>query len=754
MADIYRASIARVELDGDLVREHVGSLLATGDKQANRFGVEVYRDGKAVSIAGMALVGYFIRPEADTVVINGTVSGNTGYVELPQSCYTQEGAFTLAIKLSGGNVVQTVRIMDGRIALTQDGDLIDPGEVVPTLDDILGKIAACETAAEAANAAAAEASQYHGVDTKLAERLQIATDSTSTWLDRAEVASGYGLASSRRWFLAHDVPAGATIDRLAWYNMQTEGTPTVQVEVWERVGNKLQKVWSKSAETTAKQTYTVEIGYKTKHAAMVGMLPSANSIGFSSSVAGQWLMVTKPVTAGESYLDPDLTELDTADVVNFGDGYIANATLVYTRKYGVIVPVGLGQEFETIQDAIDSITDDSADNPYTLLLMPSATPYTRFSLQRKLDEERPTRRVPRWISIVGIDKARTIVQSDTGEYESPPAEVVTNGLLKNIIFRMTNDCPDTTPAKGGYAVHFDCNTPDNVGFDLLVEDCDFESATGPAVGIGVHENERLVFRHCRFYNTASAAYKPNNDYQNLADYGCAFAHTSLRADAQNMRITFEGCVGVCKEGTKSLWLGDAGEYTKEKCWFEYTLINNTFWNEATGTPAYYIKDALYANAMNHGNNMEDGYKLIESITLDEDVQTVVRTAAPDGTPYNLDSVYIKLTSPAYSETRMVWFAVGSTDATDIWTEDKLVYHGENMAINTDGSATELLVESVHGVYRGLSIKPTNKAVSITANAGLVQATARKIKAVRVFAFSNTTNLLPSGTKVEIWGCKA
>lgn len=159
MADIYRADIARVELDGDLVREHIGSLLATGDKKANRYGVAVYRDGKAVSIADKAIIGYFIRPEEDTLVINGKTSGNTGYVELPQSCYTQEGAFALALKLSGGDVVQTVRIIDGRVALTQDGELVDPGTTVPTLDDILGKIAECEAAASAANTAAAEATE-------------------------------------------------------------------------------------------------------------------------------------------------------------------------------------------------------------------------------------------------------------------------------------------------------------------------------------------------------------------------------------------------------------------------------------------------------------------------------------------------------------------------------------------------------------------------------------------------------------------
>lgn len=210
MADIYRASIARVELDGDLVREHAGSLLATGDKLANRYGVEVYRGGKAVSIAAMALVGYFIRPEADTVVINGTTSGNTGYVELPQSCYTQEGAFTLALKLSGGDVVQTVRILDGRIVLTQDGDLIDPGETVPTLDDILGQIAACEAATTAANTAASAANN-------LVETMDYAA--VSNQIDPAEIVAdsrwvtwqSYASSSTDKTYTRMEIPVKAGV---------------------------------------------------------------------------------------------------------------------------------------------------------------------------------------------------------------------------------------------------------------------------------------------------------------------------------------------------------------------------------------------------------------------------------------------------------------------------------------------------------------------------------------------------------------
>lgn len=159
MADIIREDIANVDLSKPLTRGKAVELLATGDKLSNRFGAAVYRDKDKIGLSGYAVTGYFIRPGHDTVVITGTASGNTAYVDLPQACYIASGAFSLAIKISGGGITQTVRIIDGYIRLTQTDDLVDPGTTVPTLDDILGKIAACEAAASAANTAAAAANE-------------------------------------------------------------------------------------------------------------------------------------------------------------------------------------------------------------------------------------------------------------------------------------------------------------------------------------------------------------------------------------------------------------------------------------------------------------------------------------------------------------------------------------------------------------------------------------------------------------------
>lgn len=157
MGELYRSDICDIDINKSLLRSHVGLVLATGDKLANRFGVNVYRAGEAVDITGCAVNGYFLKANGDTIVISGTAKGNKAYVDLPQACYASDGSFSLAIKISGGSVTNTVRIVDGCIRLTQTDALIDPGEAVPTLDDIFVKIAAMEQATAKANQATATA---------------------------------------------------------------------------------------------------------------------------------------------------------------------------------------------------------------------------------------------------------------------------------------------------------------------------------------------------------------------------------------------------------------------------------------------------------------------------------------------------------------------------------------------------------------------------------------------------------------------
>lgn len=154
MADIYREDIATIDLTEPLRREQVGKTFATGDKLGNRVGVRVRRNHVDVDLSGHAATGYFIRSDLQTVVIPGEVEDELAYVDIPQSCLTERGPFTLAIKISGSDVTQTVRVLDGSLILTQTDALIAEAEAIPTLDDIFAQIAAMEQATDKAREAA------------------------------------------------------------------------------------------------------------------------------------------------------------------------------------------------------------------------------------------------------------------------------------------------------------------------------------------------------------------------------------------------------------------------------------------------------------------------------------------------------------------------------------------------------------------------------------------------------------------------
>lgn len=154
MAELYREEIVRVDLGSPLRRYSVGKVLATGDDRANRFGAEVFRRGAAVSLDGGKVNGYFIPPEGEALLLDGSATGNTAYVELHGACYAQEGRFSLAVKVTADGVTTTLCVFDGWIVATSTDEVRDPGGIVPSLDDILEKIADMEQATEDAEAAA------------------------------------------------------------------------------------------------------------------------------------------------------------------------------------------------------------------------------------------------------------------------------------------------------------------------------------------------------------------------------------------------------------------------------------------------------------------------------------------------------------------------------------------------------------------------------------------------------------------------
>lgn len=138
---IYKEDIVNIELStGKIFRSFLEHTIGAGDELANRFGVRVFRNGVAENIGGTCF-GLFVRADGTTVTIaSGVVSGNEAYVTLPESCYAVEGQFTLAIKCQGGGTTGTLRIVDGVVSRTSTSAVVDPGNVIPSIEELITAI--------------------------------------------------------------------------------------------------------------------------------------------------------------------------------------------------------------------------------------------------------------------------------------------------------------------------------------------------------------------------------------------------------------------------------------------------------------------------------------------------------------------------------------------------------------------------------------------------------------------------------------
>ena len=129
------------------------ALMLCGDNNAHTWRVTVLDGGEAAQVAG-SVTGYFVRPDGNTVAVQGSMTGNVASVVLAQACYAQEGDVKAVLRLSvstGAKVTLAALILPVRNVLTDS--IIDPGEVIPSLDELLAQIASMEQLEDEVSAA-------------------------------------------------------------------------------------------------------------------------------------------------------------------------------------------------------------------------------------------------------------------------------------------------------------------------------------------------------------------------------------------------------------------------------------------------------------------------------------------------------------------------------------------------------------------------------------------------------------------------
>lgn len=141
------------DLAKGLVDPHqLAGLTYTGSNAGDTFGVHILRNGvPSTELAGRTVTGYLIRPDQQTVVIAGAISGSDVTVTLPSEAYAYSGRCSLVIRVSNTDGVKIpVFAAYFNIGVTSTDETIDPGELIPSLEDLLAQIDAMEAATNAA----------------------------------------------------------------------------------------------------------------------------------------------------------------------------------------------------------------------------------------------------------------------------------------------------------------------------------------------------------------------------------------------------------------------------------------------------------------------------------------------------------------------------------------------------------------------------------------------------------------------------
>lgn len=271
----------------------------------------------------------------------------------------------------------------------------------------------------------------------------------------------------------------------------------------------------------------------------------------------------------------------------------------------VVVDCNGGGDYKTITEAVNNAPDSVANN-VTIFIKPG------------IYDEHIHVGGNRYLSFIGENRKNCIVRSHTGMYTDAPLWIDGNFTIENLTLQMLDDeapsswTPGTSQSDPatmlpGYALHIDggaSTASDSVyGYKLgVVRNCTLYSVAFPALGAGLHSNQKLIFDNCDFIRQTSAKYH-NAQYQYYTNYaGAMIMHDSTHADdSLNQNLEINNCRFICNLGKSATFRFKYGTPANVK----YAIIDNTFWCDETESS---VVDAELNDSVllgySHGNNSD------------------------------------------------------------------------------------------------------------------------------------------------------
>lgn len=197
-----------MNLDNSIPEDSLNGYLFSNENKGHKFIISCTKGGELQTLTGSVTVR-FMRANNTTILLGqGGSDGRENYaqivdgnaeVTLHPDCYNVPGRFKISVFNISGDTVSCIYVGVGTVSRTQNGELIDSGEIVPSIDELVGYIDDCITATENAEAAADHAVRYDVAQTLTeAQKAQARTNinaSSQSDVDDLKSAIGYSAYS-------------------------------------------------------------------------------------------------------------------------------------------------------------------------------------------------------------------------------------------------------------------------------------------------------------------------------------------------------------------------------------------------------------------------------------------------------------------------------------------------------------------------------------------------------------------------------
>lgn len=384
------------------------------------------------------------------------------------------------------------------------------------------------------------------------------------------------------------IPAGTFLKSISFPQSETLD---MDISLWEKTGLRLVRYSNQNySVSSVGNVCTVEINTFIEKNTVIGY-NCHNTVFYGNTFANRCLLqVDDDTVTNVTYTDTQALKYcitENITILSYG-----------LPKNSLELHVGPGYEYAEIQDALDDLTTDYA----TIIVHPRSTPYSRFSMMRKLSNQYPWTGLTtvKHISIIGVDKAHCIIRDDSGNYDTPPAEIATNGVIANLRFIATHDDFDAASLYPSYAVHVDNRPADPNGFHVIFDNCDLISYNTAAIGVGVYHNQTIEMRNCLIASYADPSqFDPSYDYNIRMDIGSWFSHTAMGYTEGNEKFIFDNNKFISYNATKSCVIQENDSTPS----LEVEAIGNSFWAYGANSQGFSKSSTAALSPYNHGNNV-------------------------------------------------------------------------------------------------------------------------------------------------------